>query len=185
MSRRMRSSLVLHFDDPVIANNCIDQHIALSGGLLPIVKHIRPAPRCYNCQHTGHLARHCRANPCCGMCAGEHDTWQCKNTQGDTLPDQHAPWKCAVCGGPHSAADNACPAHRPAGRPPMSTSSSLQRRAHTMQYQTQSRSLPQWKPRWPCVIVPRYESNHPTIQPSPSVLSPFILPLFNLIRRKT
>ena len=44
MSHRTRGSLVLHFDNPVIANNCIDWHIALFGGLLPVVKHIRPPP---------------------------------------------------------------------------------------------------------------------------------------------
>ena len=53
----------------------------------------------------------------------------------------------------------------------MSTGSSSQRRAHTMQYRTQSRPLLQWKPRWPCVTTPRHEPNHstPTLTPtSPS-----------------
>lgn len=56
--------------------------------------------RCGNCQHYGHLDFHCYFSPRCRNCAGSHKHNAC------TSPTI----KCVLCGGPHAAARDDCPA---------------------------------------------------------------------------
>ena len=114
MPHKTHGSLILHFTDPTVTNNCIAQHISFSGHLLPAVKFMRHPPQCYNCYHMGHFACSCKLKPSCGICAGEHSTRDCSNSSNDCPPDQLAPPKCTVCRGPHKATDKDCPACRAA-----------------------------------------------------------------------
>ena len=108
MHQKAHGSLVIYFSDPTIVNACINCHIALYGGLLPIVKFVCRPPPCFNCHHTGHLARSCKAIQSCGLCAEEHDTRHCSSSQKDSPTRQPAPRKCALCSGPHAASDDSC-----------------------------------------------------------------------------
>ena len=56
MHQKVHGSLVIYFSDPTIANACINCHIALYGGLLPVVKFVHRPPCCFNCHRTSHLA---------------------------------------------------------------------------------------------------------------------------------
>ena len=90
-------ALVLHFADPVVANNGIDWHVALFGGLFPTAKFVLHPPRCYNCQITGHLAHSSKMSTRCRLCVENHDIQQCQNMCKHTPPDQLPPLKCAGC----------------------------------------------------------------------------------------
>ena len=112
--RTTHGSLVLNFTDPTIANTCIGCHVALHSSLLPNVKFVHPPPCCFNCHLTGHIARFCKNERKCGLCAGDHDMRRCGSSRADRLVGQYTPLKCTVCGGPHAASGNGCPVHRAA-----------------------------------------------------------------------
>ncbi len=75
--RKVHRSLVMHFTDRKIANQCIDRHIMLHDRILLAVKFVRRPPQCYNCYGVGHLACSCNRKTSCGLCAEEHDTRHC------------------------------------------------------------------------------------------------------------
>lgn len=69
---------------------------------------ITPPPRCYRCQHYGHISRVCRkTTPTCSICSGEHDWKEC--------PTPNQPL-CANCKGAHPAVDRTCPSRATATR---------------------------------------------------------------------
>ena len=101
--------LIIRFANPTTANCCIDCHVILQGRLLPTVKYVHCPPQCYSCYQEGHLACSCRQKPRCGLCAGEHNTQDCRGTWKEAPPGRFIPLKCPRCDRPHAAVDARCP----------------------------------------------------------------------------
>ena len=80
-SQSTHGSLIIHFTDLEMADNCIDWHIAFRGRLLPTLKFMPHPLQCYNCHCMGHTARYCRTKTSCGLCSEEHDTRKCRLAQ--------------------------------------------------------------------------------------------------------
>lgn len=57
---------------------------------------------CFNCNTYGHLQGACKKPTKCGICAGAHQTRECRNTGTP---------KCAVCAGSHRSSDWQCKPH--------------------------------------------------------------------------
>ena len=112
VASRENCALIIHFTDPTTANCCINHHIIFWGRLLPAVKYVHHPPQCYSCHQEGHLACSCRQKPRCGLCAGEHNTWDCRGTGKEGPLGQFILLKCHRCNGPHVAEDVHCPARR-------------------------------------------------------------------------
>ena len=77
LQHKTHSSVVLHFMDPTVANDCIAHQVSLHGQLLSMVKFIRHPPRCYSCHQLGHFAQACKLKRACGLHMDTHDTRSC------------------------------------------------------------------------------------------------------------
>ena len=113
---KTHSSLVLYLTSPHAANDCITQHIALSGRLHSTAQFFRHPPQCYKCFQFSHFARSCKVRAVCARCAGPHVAHACRCPQSDPCsgpaPCHHVPQKCALCSGPHIATDRRCPVRK-------------------------------------------------------------------------
>ena len=109
---RENHALIICFADPTTANCCIDHHVILWGRLLPTVKYVHHPPQCYSCHQEGHLAHSCRQKPHCGLCAGEHNTRDCRGTWTEGSPCRFIPLKFPSCDRPHTVKDIHCPVRR-------------------------------------------------------------------------
>ena len=78
LQHKTHSSVVLHFMDPMVTNNCIAHQVSLHGQLLSTVKFIWHPPRCYSCHQLGHFAWVCKLKRACGLHTDVHDTCSCK-----------------------------------------------------------------------------------------------------------
>jgi len=66
-----------------------------------VSKYVPPPLRCFKCQRFGHVADECRGHERCTRCGKNHDVDNCQT--------EKANFKCANCGGNHSAAYGGCP----------------------------------------------------------------------------
>lgn len=66
----------------------------------PVMEYFGIPTQCFRCQRHGHIARHCRGQQRCKVCAGPHSYKECMNK---TNP------KCANCGEKHCASYSGCP----------------------------------------------------------------------------
>ncbi|GAE00196.1 hypothetical protein NFIA_007450 [Paecilomyces variotii No. 5] len=87
------SMLNVEFDDDRAARTAVDRGVVFLGKLYSAVAYHKDqrVQQCFRCQAYGHIARHCRRNPRCAYCAGEHDTQVCED------PKNKRTACCAVC----------------------------------------------------------------------------------------
>ena len=87
LQHKTHSSVVLHFMDPTVANDCIAHQVSLHGWLLSTVKFIQHPPRCYSCHQLGHFAQACKLKWAWGLHTDAHDTCSC-----EAVPSNHHPY---------------------------------------------------------------------------------------------
>ncbi|KAJ7756654.1 hypothetical protein B0H16DRAFT_1721717 [Mycena metata] len=109
-------SLVLHFNDPSVANYFLANRLALHGHLHRTEKYCSQPLQCFNCHRFGHIAAQCKRSAVCGTCASDHPTSNCHCTnktpcRTNSTGCPHIVLKCALrgCGGAHRSTDPACP----------------------------------------------------------------------------
>ena len=86
LQHKTHSSVVLHFMDPTVANDCIAHQVSLHGRLRSMVKFIQHPPRCYSCHQLGHFAWACKLKRACGLHTDAHNTRSC-----EAVPSNHRP----------------------------------------------------------------------------------------------
>lgn len=103
---RAESSVLIEFTSPVVANRAIITGVVWGKQIHNASRFCREGRMklCRKCQKPGHIQSHCSNVFKCGHCAGEHPTWECPSTRGQTIPV-----KCANCGGGHRPVSRDCP----------------------------------------------------------------------------
>ncbi|KAJ7253978.1 hypothetical protein C8J57DRAFT_996014, partial [Mycena rebaudengoi] len=72
------SSLLITFSDPLSADLCIAQGVAVESMICYAHRYKEPPPQCYNCQGYSHMQSACKEKgPTCARCAGPHCTSAC------------------------------------------------------------------------------------------------------------
>ncbi|XP_042144181.1 uncharacterized protein LOC121834543 [Ixodes scapularis] len=88
MEQQPTESVLLHF----LQNHPMPARVLLGFTSHPVMEYFGTPVHCFRCQRHGHLARHCRGQQRCKVCAGSHSYKDCMDK---TNP------KCANCGGNH------------------------------------------------------------------------------------
>lgn len=103
---RAEGSILIEFTSPVVANRAIISGIVWGKQVHNASRFCREGRTklCRKCQKPGHIQSHCSNDFKCGHCAGEHPTWECPSTRGQTIPV-----KCANCGRGHRPTSQECP----------------------------------------------------------------------------
>lgn len=96
-------TLVLHFSNPVTANEVLSHGLQWQGKLYPCeVYDPKFLDQCGHCQVYGHLVHDCTNHLRCGICTGQHRWKVCTSDVR----------RCALCDGPHRVRSSRCPARR-------------------------------------------------------------------------
>ena len=101
--------MVIEFTRPEMANAIIYAGFLWEGSIHTCQLYDRSCriKQCLRCYNYGHIGTQCSASQTCGYCTGGHESRDCtvRNAIGFTP-------KCAVCKGPHTAWNSACPARQ-------------------------------------------------------------------------
>ncbi|XP_029840872.2 uncharacterized protein LOC115324407 [Ixodes scapularis] len=81
-------------------DRAMPQRIYLGFTSHPVEEYFGQAVQCFNCQRYGHLARNCRGERRCKVCAGPHSHKECSSRKEP---------KCANCSGNHTSTYSGCP----------------------------------------------------------------------------
>src|SRR6266498_3263871 len=97
---KLHGLVVIQIKDQEMAEKAIKFRLFLGGTSVKAEKYRHRAIQCQKCQKFGHLARECRLNYKCQICAEEHSTkaYKCDicEVQNNICP--HSAFKCANCG---------------------------------------------------------------------------------------
>lgn len=93
---KYRESVILHFR----ADKPPPTRVMLGFTSHPVREHFEAAVQCFRCQRHGHVAKYCRGEQRCKVCAGQHSYKECSSRQEP---------RCANCGGQHAASYGGCP----------------------------------------------------------------------------
>lgn len=96
LEQQPTESVLLHFPQ----NHPMPARVLLGFTSHPVMEYFGTPVQCFRRQRHGHLARHCRGQQRCKVCAGPHSYKDCMDK---TNP------KCANCGGNHCASFSGCP----------------------------------------------------------------------------
>lgn len=101
-SNKTSGSMIMWLSKKEAANFFLQTNAAILGttraGISKYVASPHPE-RCYNCNKYGHRQADCKQTTACGICAQEHQTRDCTNTQQP---------KCAACGELHQVTFKGC-----------------------------------------------------------------------------
>ncbi|KAJ6448769.1 hypothetical protein C8R45DRAFT_773883, partial [Mycena sanguinolenta] len=76
--KKKASSLLVTLNDPLSANLCISQGLAIESTICYSHRYEEPPPQCYTCQDYGHTQHRCKQkSPTCARCSGSHRTNAC------------------------------------------------------------------------------------------------------------
>ena len=109
---QLHGSIIISFRKEEDARKAIRNRLQIAGISARVEKlhSTSPLTQCTNCWGFGHLPQYCKRTPTCRICAKEHATQQhhCPTCQSAGKPCQHTTFKCANCGGSHSADSKRC-----------------------------------------------------------------------------
>jgi hypothetical protein len=109
------SSLLVTFSDPLCADQCIAQGLAVKLSICYPHRYEEPPTHCYNCQAYGHTQHQCKEkSPTCAHCSLPHRTTACPCTTSSTKCTlgkrcEHFTPRCALCKGKHVSFHKDCP----------------------------------------------------------------------------